>query len=320
MKTYQQMAQAVFSARDAYLRKKQRQKVLFFRYAPVMASFGFAVLIGLHPWQNRQNFPAVSSVMEETTISETVTEPSPPESVPVIMTEARISETVPEIQSEPSEEMHTETVQISTEIQTAVTQSATQPVQTVSEPVTEVPDGLSEMIPETIPESVVIPTESETETILPVTEFPESIVIPTEAETETISPVSESAPEIPETSGNEITEQPESVAFSFPKIILHLAKNNAGNDEDAVFCLTGEIISPELVGEWFDTVDITVRYPDGSVRVAEAIGNAYLVKGMPYGTAAAVQFDGEENYYLFRSQDISEEEFQNLFSGIEDEI
>ncbi len=322
MKTYQQMAQAVFSARDDYLRKKQRQKVLFFRYAPVMASFGFVVVMGLHPWQNRQNFPAVPNVPEETAVqteSETTSATTVPESVPAIITETRIPETVPESPSETLPEISTTAIQTSAEIQTSVmiqtTTQTVQPIQNAPEPVTEAPELVE------VPEAVPITEQPEIipETVPPTETIPETTTIP--AESETLPIIAGQTEEIPDTVPDELTEQGASIAFAFPRITLHLAKNSLGNDsgEDAVFCLTGNTVSPELVGEWFDTIDVTVRYPDGSQKLVENIGNAYLIEGMPYGTAAAVQFEGEENYYLFRSADISEEEFRNLFFNSENQ-
>ena len=108
------------------------------------------------------------------------------------------------------------------------------------------------------------------------------------------------------------------------RIVLHISQdtdenNGAYYEEDTVFCATGYTLLPDAVGEWFDTVDVTISYPDGTEAVfLENVGNAYLVKNAPMGTMAAVQFSDEENYYLFRSEALSDEEYRNLLtdSGI----
>jgi len=328
MKNYKQMAEAVFSARDAYLRKKQHQKQLVFRYVPVMASFSFAVLIGLHIWKEKEELPRIQNL-------------------PELVTEAdseiiSLTETESESKSESTEESNfTETLLI---------------IASESE---------SESVPESVPESeseisvteftessetsiIMTETDQETEIIQPETSSPETEAIRTETAVETLSPETETEvptqiqitlpaeiPEIPETSGSseetqesvmpceesaesetvqeELSETPDQTGI-VSRIFLHSALNMDGSNEDTVFCSTGYRVPESLVSDWFDTVDVNLIYPDGSVRLLENIGNAYLVKNTPYGKLVAVRFEGEEIYYLFRSEELETEEFQNLLS------
>lgn len=340
MKTYEQMADAVLSARDDYLRKKQRQKIIFYRYAPVMASFSFAVLIGLHIWEDRQSLPkipdipadsAVASEMPETSETETLPET---EAVPV-NPENHVSLKIP---SESESIAVPET--IFTEIQVSATSETSSATETRTESNTEIISEPEEPVPEEIPaEEIPVPetdapapetvvmtepaikvTVPETE-IPPVTELPEESKEQPVSEQETISETSDTEPLPAEDIPAEEIE-PSGTAKFFSRIVLHLSQSASGQEtnaeKDIPFNVTGYTVPEEHVGEWFDTVDVTVSYPDGTTRFIEGVGNACLVQGMPFGTAAAVQFTGEDIWYLFRNSEISPEDFRNLLadSGI----
>ncbi|MBR1554847.1 MAG: hypothetical protein IJ644_05560 [Oscillospiraceae bacterium] len=336
MKTYKQMADAVLSARDDYLRKKQRQKILVYRYAPVMASFSFAVLIGLHIWEDKQALPKIPDIPADSVIvseipetseteirSETETNPDnsenrisleiPAESESILLTETVSAETLPSV------------------MQTSAISETSSVAETHNEIKTEIIPEPSEPAPEIIPaEEIPVP---ETDTIVPETVITTEQVIEISTETE-IQPATEQHPtEIlaEETETEQETEnteipcedipeeiEPIGTAKLFSRIVLHLTQSASGQnavaEEDVPFNVTGYFVPEEAVGEWFDTVDVTVSYPDGTTRFIEGIGNAYLVQNFPFGTAAAVQFTGEDVWYLFRNSNISPEDFRNLLS------
>ena len=78
----------------------------------------------------------------------------------------------------------------------------------------------------------------------------------------------------------------------------------------------GIILNSEQVGTWFDTVDMTIQYPDGTSDTIEHIGDAYLVKDVSEEILAAVRFSGEEQYRLFCSDATDEETFRKLLEEI----
>ncbi|MBR0485558.1 MAG: hypothetical protein IJJ69_12435 [Oscillospiraceae bacterium] len=342
MKTYKQMADAVLSARDDYLRKKQRQKMIFYRYAPVMASFSFAVLIGLHIWEDRQSLPKIPDIPEDSAATSEMPKTSETETEPFSETEAVPANPENQVSLEIPAESESIAVPetIFTEIQVSATSETSSVAETHTETRTEAIPEPTEPVPEIIsieeitvpetdapaPETVIITepvmtvTVPETE-IPPVTELPEESKEQPVSEQETISETSDTEPLPTEDIPVEEIE-PSGTAKLFSRIVLHLIQSAPGQDvpveEDVSFNVTGYLIPEEAVGEWFDTVDVTVSYPDGTSRFIEGVGNAYLVNNMPFGTAAAVQFTGEDVWYLFRNSEISPEDFRNLLadSGI----
>ncbi|MBE6877206.1 MAG: hypothetical protein E7496_10910 [Ruminococcus sp.] len=334
MKTYKQMADAVLSARDDYLRKKQRQKILVYRYVPVMASFCFAVLMGLHVWKDKQALPKIPDIPADSVIISEIPETSETEITaetetrPVSHTNKIPTESENMLLTEPTS---AETQQISAITETSSvaethTETRTEAIPEPTEPVPEIISIEEITVPETdapAPETVVITepvmtvTIPETE-IPPVTELPEESKEQPVSEQETISETSDTEPLPAEDIPVEEIE-PSGTAKLFSQIVLHLIQSAPGQDvpveEDVAFNVTGYLIPEEAVGEWFDTVDVTVSYPDGTTRFIEGVGNACLVQGMPFGTAAAVQFTGEDVWYLFRNSEISPEDFRNLLAN-----
>lgn len=303
MKTYQQMAVEVLKARDAHLLKKQRQKALFRIYVPVAASFSFSVLIGLHIWQDRQTLPEIQHIpgmdIESVESAETETE------------EFMISP------SEPTAFI-TETEQPSGITEETETLSETQ-AQTESLYLPET-KMITENIP--LPETVLIieeqpiPEEQETESSLIIEEQP----IPEEQETEPSA--TEKDPVISSATEAEPPEDTDAVQPPMNQIVLHFAQNSLkpelSVEEEMIFCSTGYTLPEEYVSSWFDTVDVTISYPDGTQKIIEHIGDAYCILNVSPETITAVQFSGDEHYYLFRSEELSEEEFRKILtdSGI----
>ncbi|MBR1528274.1 MAG: hypothetical protein IJ642_03090 [Oscillospiraceae bacterium] len=324
MKNYKQMAEAVLSARDDYLRKKQ----LAFRYVPVMASFSFAVLIGLHIWQEKEKLPEIQKIPELVTESESaIISPTEAETEKITTAESLpeiiVTESSPESQlteipetetnSAPAESMITEQTETSPE-----SEQETEIIPVIIRPETPSPEP-EPVQPETSAEILSPETETETRTQIQITVPAEIPEIPETSESsgetqESVIPCEE--PEEPDTFQEEaggISDQTGIVS----RIFLHSVLNTDGSTQaaqDTVFCSTGYHVPEALVSDWFDTVDVNLIYPDGSVRLLENIGNAYLVKNTPYGKLAAVRFEGEEVYYLFRSEELDTEEFQKLLS------
>ena len=295
MKNYQQMAVEVLKARDAYQLKHQRRMTSFKIACPVAFSFSFAVLIGLNVWKDKEQLPQIQTISESPVIIETISE-----------TEAESksefkSESLPEVKAVQTTESPETLPQITTEAFAVE----------VTEPVTEV----SETLPETelMTEEIFILETEAPEIIQIIPEIPAvSEQIPTEAETipETVTEtVQEEVPLMNSTGG-------------LQRIFLHLPErlNSYGTDgeQEIPFQATGMTISPEYVGEWFDTVDVNMHYPDGSTELLEHVGEAYFIQDISCEAMAAVQFEGDENYYLFRSETLSIEEFRKLLadSGI----
>ena len=295
MKTYQQMAFEVLKARDAYQLKHQRRMTGFKFACPVALSFSFAVLIGLNVWKEKEQLPQIQTISDSPVITETI-----PETEPETASELK-SESLPEVKPVPTAESPEMLPQMTTEALAEIT-----------EPATEV----SEIIPvtELVTEEIFIQeTEApEIVEVLPETQaLPEQI--PTEAEpiTEAVSEtVQEEVPLMNSTTGG------------LQRIFLHLPErlNSYGTDgeQEVPFQATGMTISSEYIGEWFDTVDVNMHYPDGSTELLEHVGEAYLIQDVSCEAMAAVQFEGEENYYLFRRETLTNEEFQKLLadSGI----
>lgn len=294
MKTYQQMAFEVLKARDAYQLRQQHRITGFKIACPVALSFSFVVLVGVHFWQDSQNLPQIQTikdtpVIETEKISESSTESQTfnileiPETLPENTTE-NFSAEMPEPVTESSEILKNSSVTEAVQERIFIQETEVQETQIIiidepeiSEPESPEPDTFS---PETVPATEIV-TELIQEEVF--SEMPEQISTDT---------------------GTEILQ----------KVFLHMPKmtNSYGEDDgtevsEIPFFATGKTISAEEVGEWFDTVDVTIFYPDGTSQMMEHLGEAYFVKGVSDGHFAAVQFIGDETYYLFQRQDETEQ-------------
>ncbi len=329
MKTYEQMAEAVFAARAEHFRRQLRRKRIAVRCVPAAASFCFAVVLGTQFWEDRQELPKLpalpeTSVPETETIPETVSEPVMTETVPETIPELIMTESIPETVPEPvMTELIPETVPepVMTEL---IPEIVPEPVITETIPET-VPEPVeTELIPEAVPEPVMTETIPET--------VPEPVMTETIPETVPEPVMTETIPEtIPEPTETETVPETENSAPVLSRVILKLyAAGSASPEmpeipvspvseyEEVPFLLTGYQLPEKAVGEWFDTVNLTIRYPDGTSQQVLDMGDAYLVQNTPYGSLAAVRFKEENVYYLFRNSMLSEEEYQMLLedSGI----
>lgn len=70
MKNYEEMARCVLEARDEHNRKVKSRQVMIKKYAPVVSSFCFAVLLGFGVWHRMSNIPRIPTqidTIEDTT-------------------------------------------------------------------------------------------------------------------------------------------------------------------------------------------------------------------------------------------------------------
>ncbi len=325
MKSYEEMAREVFQARDAFLKKKQRQKALFYRYAPVAASFCFTVLIGLHIWKEREALPEIITIPETVTES-TEAETQKPETIitnmMIIETEISISETAV------SEQEISESVPERSETSVCETISAIIPEET--EKMTEISEIISseplEIIPETEVFTSVIteiydPTEPE---IIPETEpIPEQITEPSDYISVTETAVSEFI----ETADS--PTESEEIVEELPFIItLSPQKTNAATDTipesiieteipEGIFCYypTEFIINEEFIGDWLDHVDINLINLNHSVSELKNIGDAYEIKGISPDLIVAVKFTDESEFRIFRNEMINLDQCKTMLEN-----
>lgn len=313
MKTYQQMAVEVLKARDAHLLKLQRRKTLFRICMPIAASFSFSVLIGLHLWQ--QNLPEIQHIPENTVESSQSTNSENTELPAYPRTDSPLLLPSESTEIQETTALLLESAFPGTVHSTVITES--EPIPELSEtlpfPEAEMPSEESIVIPETVlipPEQTVteILETLPSETSPPIEDFPMASIPATE--------------EFPVPDGDQPTEpetNPVLVTPPLQEITLHLASNNDVDTlEEVVFQSTGYTLQAEAVGHWFDTVDVIISYPDGSHKFIEHLGDAYCVLDFPADLLAAVQFSGDDRYYLFCSEALSEEEFREILadSGI----
>ncbi len=327
MKTYQQMANEVLKARDQHLRKQQRRKKLFRIYGTVALSFGFSVVIGLKFWQDRENMPPVPSISEQETVNQKI-----------LTTEEKIYT---------SETLKSETTAIFTETRKIsstepITENISQEENSVSVPETTKPEHFPEetVLPETVLriEQNLIPPETKTETvteIIPETEIVSVPATPSEtiseivpepenpATTETLSQeVNFSATTESEDPKPEISISPEN--FLPERIILHMKQNDELNNvspgteaaAELVYYTTGIAISEMNLGGWFEEIDLTIDYSDGVQQNFQHVGEAYTIGTISPEKIVAADF-GNGKYYLFRNENLSEEEFQNMIQNFE---
>ena len=323
MKTYQQMANEVLKARDQHLRKQQHRKKLFRIYGTVALSFGFSVVIGLKFWQDRENMPPVPSISEQETVNQKI-----------LTTEEKIytSETTA---------IFTETRKISST--EPITENISQEENSVSVPETTQPEHFPEetVLPETVLriEQNLIPPETKTETvteIIPETEIVSVPATPSETIPETVpenSATTETlSQEVDFSATTELEDPKPGIAISpenfLPeRIILHMKQNN--NDEvtnsvspgteaaaELVYYTTGIAISEMNLGGWFEEIDLTIDYSDGVQQNFQHVGEAYTIGTISPEKIVAADF-GNGKYYLFRNENLSEEEFQNMIQNFE---
>lgn len=186
MKSYEQMAKDVLKRRDEHLLRKQQRRTTFRYYMPMMASFGFAVLIGLGIWQDLQKLPEISTVPVETksdTIDSEIvaseqessiteqaiimTEPTETQSEQIVVhTTTELTESVKSTQESVSTDMtSTESALISviaTEIEAT---SETEEVVTSSEGVTNTSSTQNSIVSDT----TVIDSSTENSIVVPMT-------------------------------------------------------------------------------------------------------------------------------------------------------
>lgn len=186
MKSYEQMAKDVLKRRDEHLLRKQQRRTTFRYYMPMMASFCFAVLIGLGIWQDLQKLPEISTVPVETksdTIdSETVaseqessiteqaiimTEPTETQSEQIVVhTTTKLTESVKSTQESVSTDMtSTESALISVIATETEATSEIEEVVTSSEVVTNTSSTQNSIVSDT----TVIDSSTENSIVVPMT-------------------------------------------------------------------------------------------------------------------------------------------------------
>lgn len=279
MKNYEEMARCVLEARDEHNRKVKSRQAKIKKYAPVVSSFCFAVLLGFGVWHHLNDIPRIPT--QPNTIEDTTENTEP-------ITESN-------------------TTGMATERQTEQPTTGEQPTRNES---TEVPtmNSETEHISETEGQTEQLIEKQQTEQI---TDTPSVIITdpivtdPVISEPEITDPPTESntdAPAITETPSTDVPDEEPNKnpnPLHWDEMTINQQYNMAEFGDPLQFYHTAEKeVSADLIGDF-----ICMAYMSGydfySDTYYHCETRAYKVLGEAELEVIAIQFEEDDRYYLY---------------------
>ena len=278
MKNYEEMARYVLEARDEHNRKVKIRQAKIKRYAPVVSSFCFAVMLGFGVWHHMSDLPRIPTQTD--TIEDTAenTEPITESNTTGMATERQTEQ--PTTGEQPTRDESTEVPTMNSETEhTSETEGQTEQLteKQQTEPITDTP---SVIITDPI---VTDPVISEPEITDPPTESN------TDAPTTTETPTTDTPDEQPNTNPNPL---------HWDEMTINQQYNMAELGDPLQFYYTAEKeVSADSIGDF-----ICMAYMSGYDFYTDTYYHcdteAYMIQGES-ADRIAIKFDSDDRYYLY---------------------
>lgn len=274
MKNYEEMARCVLEARDEHNRKVKLRQAKIKKYAPVVSSFCFAVLLGFGVWHHLNDIPRIPT--QPDTIEDTTgnTEPITEKDTRSIATERQTEQNTTGEKSTQYESTEVPTMNSETEIVSETDQQTEHITEDQQiEPITDTPSVIITDPFITEPEITDPPTESNTDA--PATTETPSTDVPDEEPNKNPNPL--------HWDEMTINQQYNMAEFGDPLQFYHTAEKE---------------VSADLIGDF-----ICMAYMSGydfySDTYYHCETKAYKVLGEAELEVIAIQFEEDDRYYLY---------------------
>ena len=278
MKNYEEMARCVLEARDEHDRKVKIRQAKIKRYAPIVSSFCFAVLLGFGVWHHMRDLPRIptqTDTIEDTTEN---TDPITESNTTGMATERQTKQTT--IGEQPAKDITTES---------PTTNSETEPIfetEGQTEPSTEKQqtDPITDTLPVIVPDPVVTETEI-TSPPEPTTDTPATTETPIEQTT------------IPDDGCSGNPEHPNGLHWD--EMTINQQYNMAEFGDPLQFYFTAEKeVSVDSIGD-FICMAYMSGYDYDTDTYYHCETEAYTIKGDDESTTIAIKFADDEKFYLY---------------------